>query len=268
MRNSLESKLANIRCFVLDMDGTFFLGDHLLPGSLEFIDLLEKRSIPFIFLTNNSSKSSEQYARKIRSLGLEQLRDDQILTSGEATTLYVKKHYPDATIFVVGTPALECEFKESGFTLTDENPQLIVLGFDTTINYEKIWKLCDLVRSDLPYIATHPDINCPIEGGFMPDIGSIIALVEASTGRKPDVTIGKPFSPIVDALVEKTNIPVDGLAMVGDRLYTDVALGKTGMITILVLSGETKLIDLEKSVYQPDVIVDDLAGLKILLEGM
>lgn len=266
MKNNRLSSLNQIKCFVLDMDGTFYLGDHLLPGALEFVDMLEQRGISYLFLTNNSSKNKEQYARKIRGLGLVHLRDDQILTSGEATAIYLKKHQPGRRLFVVGTPALEREFLSDGFKLSDMDPEIIVLGFDTTLTYDKIWKLCDFVRSGLPYIVTHPDINCPIENGFMPDVGSIIALVEASTGRKPDVVIGKPFLPIVESLVEKTGVEISRLAMVGDRLYTDIALGKTGMTTILVLSGETKRSDLEKSVFQPDMVVENLAGLKSLLE--
>ncbi len=124
-------------------------------------------------------------------------------------------------------------------TSPPDHPDFAVLGFDTTLTYEKIWKLCDLVTAGVPYIATHPDINCPTETGFMPDIGAMMAMVQTSTGKQPDVIIGKPYDPIVQALTAKMNLPVDQLCMVGDRLYTDIALGKTGLATVLVLSGET-----------------------------
>lgn len=257
--------LDQVRCFLLDMDGTFYLGDRLLPGALEFIHLLEQRGIDFLFLTNNSSRTRKEYADKIRRMGLP-LPESKIFTSGEATALYLQRQSPGAALYVVGTPALEREFADHGFHLWNNSiesslPDYAVLGFDTTLTYEKIWKLCDLVVAGVPYIATHPDINCPTETGFMPDIGSMIALVAASTGKQPDVIIGKPFAPIVEAVVEKLRIPIDALCMVGDRLYTDVALGKTGITTVLVLSGETTRADLDGSPFQPDFVLHDLAGL-------
>ena len=253
-------KIKQARCFLLDMDGTFYLGDQLLPGALEFIALLEQRGIGYLFLTNNSSRNRSDYAGKLRRLGLE-LPESKIFTSGEATAIYLKKRKPGARLYVVGTPALESEFQHHGFLLTPDQPDFAVLGFDTTLTYEKIWKLCDLVTAGVPYIATHPDINCPTETGFMPDIGAMMALVATSTNRRPDVIIGKPNAPIVEALVEKLGLPVEALCMVGDRLYTDIALGKTGLSTVLVLSGETRPEDIAASPFQPDVVLQNLAHL-------
>jgi HAD superfamily hydrolase (TIGR01457 family) len=248
------------------MDGTFYLGDRLLPGALEFIDLLNRRDVPFLFLTNNSSRTRKEYADKIRHFGLD-LPESQIFTSGEATAIYLARRKPGATLYVVGTPALEQEFVEHGFRLTPENPDFAVLGFDTTLTYEKIWKLCDLVVAGVPYIATHPDINCPTETGFMPDIGAMMAMIAASTGRQPDVIVGKPHHPIVEALANKVGLPVEALCMVGDRLYTDIALGKTGLTTVLVLSGETQPEDLEGSPFRPDYTLRDLAALVEKMTG-
>lgn len=262
-----EHKLAQIKLFMLDMDGTFCLGSRLLPGALEFLSLLEKRGRAFLFLTNNSSRTKSEYADKFRLLGLD-LPDDKFLTSGEATALYLARKRPHAKVHLVGTPSLEKEFKLHGFHLVKEDPDFIVLGFDTTVTYAKLWRLCNLVRSGVPYIATHPDINCPIEKGVMPDIGAIIAFVAASTGRKPDIIVGKPYMPIVEALVEKTGVPVANVAIVGDRLYTDIALGATGITTILLLSGETGPDDLEQSEIKPDYVVQDLVALAGVLENL
>jgi 4-nitrophenyl phosphatase/NagD protein len=258
-------RLLHVKCFLLDMDGTFYLGNQLLPGALEFIELLNHRGTQFLFLTNNSSRTRKEYADKIRRLGLD-LPEEKIFTSGEATAIYLARRKPGAALYVVGTPALEREFAEHGFHLTSQNPDFAVLGFDTTLTYEKIWKLCDLVSAGVPFIATHPDINCPTETGFMPDIGAMIAMVAASTGKQPDVIIGKPYAPIVEALTEKLNLPVEALCMVGDRLYTDIALGKTGLVTVLVLSGETHREDLEGSPFQPDYVMKDLSHLVATLE--
>jgi HAD superfamily hydrolase (TIGR01457 family) len=254
------SALRKTRCFLLDMDGTFYLGGELLPGARELLDLLDSRAIPYLFLTNNSSRTQKEYAEKIRRMGIP-MSEERIFTSGEATAITLAHRKPGARLYVVGTPALEREFAEHGFILTGDNPDFAVLGFDTTLTYEKLWKLCDLIVAGVPYIATHPDINCPTETGFMPDIGAMMALVEASTGKRPDMIVGKPYAPIVEALAEKVHLPVQSLCMVGDRLYTDIALGKTGLLTVLVLSGETHAADLPGSPFQPDFIMRDLAEL-------
>lgn len=253
-------KLAEIKCFLLDMDGTFYLGNHLLPGAKEFINLVFQKNIPFLFLSNNSSKNEVSYQKKLHQLGFD-IGIDQILTSGEAAAQFLKKKYPQARAFLLGTPPLKKTFVKHGFLLEEENPEVIVLGFDTTFTYKKLWRFCDLVRKGLPYIATHPDINCPTETGFMPDIGSTIEFIAASTGRRPDLIIGKPNRPITLAIEERTHVPLISTAMVGDRLYTDIAMGSLGLITILVLSGETKKKDLENSTIKPDLIYSDLAGL-------
>lgn len=250
--------LATVRGFLLDMDGTFNLGDHLINGALKFIDVLNSQGKQFLFLTNNSSKHSQQYADKITRLGLS-ISVQRILTSGEATALYLRQKNPDARLFVVGTPALKAEFRSKGFKLVQDQPDIAVLGFDTTLTYNKLWKLCDYVRAGLPYIATHPDFNCPTETGYMPDTGAMIAFVKASTGREPDLVVGKPNRMIVDAAAVKMSIPIQSLAMIGDRLYTDIALGLTsGITTILVLSGETNRDDLVNSQFQPDYIFNDV----------
>ena len=264
MPANLPNRLLQTRCFLLDMDGTFYLGGQLLPGALEFIHLLEDLAIDYLFLTNNSSRTKLEYAEKIRRLGLP-ISEDKIFTSGEATAITLARKKPAARIYLVGTPALEREFIRHGFEISAIDPDFAVLGFDTTLTYAKIWKLCDLILAGVPFIATHPDINCPTETGYMPDIGAMLAMIAASTGRKPDLIIGKPHPPIVEAIVEKLQLPISQLCMVGDRLYTDIALGSTGITTVLVLSGETHREDLGASPFQPDYVMENLAGLATFL---
>lgn len=250
--------LAQVRCFLLDMDGTIYLGEKLFDGALKFIDLLHEQGRDYLFLTNNSSKDSQQYVEKFARLGL-QISGDKIMTSGEATAMHVQRQKLGARVYVVGTPSLEDEFRDRGFVLTDEMPDFAVLGFDTTLTYDKLWKLCDLVRAGVRYIATHPDYNCPTETGFMPDIGAMIAFVRASTDREPDLIVGKPNSLFVEHAAERLGIPVSGMCMIGDRLYTDIALGATaGIPTILVLSGETREHEVADSPYQPTYIFPDI----------
>lgn len=167
-----------------------------------------------------------------------------------------------SSIYLVGTPVLEDEFVRHGFTLTDNEPEYVVLGFDTTLTYEKLVTACDLIRKGTPYIATHPDFNCPTENGYIPDCGAMMALTEASTGKAPQV-VGKPNKEIVTALLNKKNATLSEMAIIGDRLYTDIATGcNAGIKSVLVLSGESKINDVAVSPFKPDYIFDNLGGLK------
>lgn len=257
-----HSRLKNIRGFLLDMDGTFYLSERLFPASLYFMDYLASRGIGFLFMTNNSTRSKEFYAQKLTRLGFP-TQSDKILTSGEATARFLKDLKPGAKLYVAGTPSLEEEFQSFGFTLVEDEADFVVIGFDTTLTYQKLWKVCDFVRLGVPYIATHPDLNCPVESktGFMPDIGGIIAFVKATTGEHPRV-IGKPHREIIDIAMQKLDLQPHELAVVGDRLYTDIASGlNAGMLSILVLTGETSKDNVKDSPYKPDMIFDDLGAL-------
>jgi HAD superfamily hydrolase (TIGR01457 family) len=258
------SSLADIRLFLLDMDGTFYLGNKLLPGSLDFMRYLEKTGRDHLFLTNNSSRNASHYAQKLTKLGWP-AKPDEILTSGEATALYLGGLKPAARIFLLGTPDLEAEFATHGFVLTQEDPDFVVLGFDMTLTYAKLVSACDLIRDGVPFIATHPDINCPTETGYIPDCGAMAALVTASTGARPKV-IGKPNREIIDAMFRKKPVERAQVAMVGDRLYTDVLMGhNAGVSTVLVLSGEAKEEDIAAAPAKPDYVV---AGLGALHEAL
>lgn len=251
--------------FMLDMDGTFYLGNTLLPGAKKLLEVFETLGIEYVFVTNNSSRNKQNYLDKLAALGVD-IPAKRMFTSGDATLEYLAaEHYPKE-ILLVGTPALEEQFAGAGFIPDAPEPKAAVLGFDTTLTYEKLTKLCNAVRKGLPYIATHPDFNCPVPGGYIPDIGAVIAFVHAATGRHPDVVIGKPNPGMAKAAAHKFNLPLNKLCMVGDRLYTDIALGKAGIGTVLVLSGETTLQDLEGSDIRPDYVFDNLAGLADALE--
>lgn len=236
------AKLNEVQCFLLDMDGTIFLGDELIPGAKRFLDHLKEEGKRYIFLTNNSSKNRYMYQEKLHRMGLT-VSQEEIFTSGEATTVYLQKQNPGAKVFLLGNEHLEREFFEAGFRLVkhrEEAVDYVVLGFDTTLTYDKIWAACDHLVAGAAYIATHPDINCPLpERRFMPDTGAMIKMFEASTGRLPQI-IGKPNKGVVDAVMAKYGLQREALAIVGDRLYTDIQLGENaGILKILVLSGET-----------------------------
>ena len=206
----------------------------------------------FLFLTNNSSHNAAFYVEKLGRMGLE-IDRSKVLTSGEATCEKLRELYPGRRTYVLGNEFLRAEFAEAGIEIDEENPELVVVGFDTTLTYEKLRVCCDFLRAGLPYVATHPDFNCPTETGFMPDIGAIMAFIEASAGRRPDLIVGKPNTGIVDAVLRRTGLRVGELAMVGDRLYTDIETGiRSGMVSILVMSGETTEQMLAESKTAPD----------------
>ncbi len=254
------------KAFLLDMDGTFFLENHLLPGALEILKFFNESDIPFCFLTNNSSKSSQEYKTKLIAMGVDE-GDARIFTSGDAAIRYLKEKTNYRKLFVVGTPGLETDFAENGFDLDENKPDALVMGFDTTLTYHKLEVLCAHVRAGLTFIATHPDINCPTPHGFIPDIGAMLALVKASTGRAPDLIVGKPNPMIVEMAAGMMGFQAKECCMVGDRLYTDIALGESaGVMTILMLTGETKREDIPRSKFQPDLIFENLKELKCWLE--
>lgn len=258
------SSLADIRLFLLDMDGTVYLGSRLLPGSLDFLSYLRETGRDHLFLTNNSSRNATYYAEKLTRLGWP-AQPAEVLTSGEATALYLGGLKPAARIYLLGTPDLEQEFAAHGFVLTDEQPDYVVLGFDMTLTYDKLVRACDLIRAGMPFIATHPDFNCPTETGYIPDCGAMIALITASTGVKPQV-IGKPNREIIDAMFRKKPVERSQVAMVGDRLYTDIVMGhNAGVTSVLVLSGEARREDIEHADIKPDFVMSGLAELHAAL---
>lgn len=253
-----EGILKEAECFALDMDGTIYLGEKWIDGAKEFLARIEAAGKRYIFLTNNSSKNPHVYAEKLRRMGLE-VGTEKIVTSGQAAIYYLKKHYAGKKIFLLGNPMLREEFAEEGIWLEEENPEVVVTAFDTTLDYGKMCKVCDFVRAGLPYIATHPDYNCPTETGFIPDAGAIHAFIHASAGRYPERIIGKPNGDIVDYLLERTGARREKTVMVGDRLYTDVAAGvRNGLKSVLVLSGEATLEDVGRSEIRPDLIFDSV----------
>ena len=258
-------RLSDVKCFLLDMDGTFYLGGELIEGSLDFIDRVLATGRNYMFLTNNSSHNANFYVEKLRRMGLETDRS-HILTSGEATCEKLKVLFPGKRAFVLGNEYLVEEFNEAGIPVDNEHPDIVVVGFDTTLDYDKMRRVCDFVRGGLPYIATHPDFNCPTETGFMPDIGAILAFIEASAGRRPDLIVGKPNTGIVEAVLRRTGLKVNELAMVGDRLYTDIETGlRSGMLSILVMSGETTEQMLAESPTNPDLKFNRLSDMIPLL---
>lgn len=253
----MKELFERIKLFVLDMDGTFYLGDHRIDGALEFIQRVRETGRDFVFFTNNSSKNGAMYVEKLRRMGYPATEKD-IMTSEDVTVEFLKANYPDKKVYLAGTPALEALFQSAGICLVQEQPDIVVVGFDMTLTYEKLERVCTYIRDGAIFLATHKDINCPTENGFIPDCGAMCAAISLSTGVQPRY-LGKPCGETVDMVLRKTGYKKEEIAFVGDRLYTDVATGvNNGAAGILVLSGETQKEDIEKSDVKPDAVFDSL----------
>ena len=237
---NIEKVIKEIKYFLLDMDGTVYLGSDPIGDMKNTLAVIRKSGRQIIFLTNNSSRSEESYIEKLKKIGLWE-DGDSVYTSGMATAEYLNDKFKDKTVYLLGTEALKKEFRESGINLIEEGqPDVAVLSYDTELTYNKLFKFTSAIAKGAYYVATHPDINCPAKDVFAPDVGSFMKLIEASTGKMPSVIIGKPSTFMGDNLKKNFTAASDRFIMVGDRLNTDIRFGNNnGFYSLLVLSGET-----------------------------
>lgn len=259
VNEDIQNLIPKIRNFCLDMDGTVYLDTTWIDGALDFLDKLEKTGRRYCFMTNNSSKNAAVYVDKLHGMGLDINPEKQLITSGHATVAYLKKHFPEKRVYLFGNEVLKEEFASRGITLDEKHPDVICTAFHTSFDYNDLCILCDYIREGLPYVATHPDFNCPTKTGFVPDIGSLAAYIEASTGRTPDKVVGKPNKEMIDYTLSVIGGEPAETCVVGDRLYTDVKSGvNNGLYGIFVLSGEAQLPDLPESDVQPHLVFDSV----------
>lgn len=254
MNEDRENLLSQVACFALDMDGTIYLGEQWIDGAQAFLERIEATGRNYVFVTNNSSKNASVYVEKLARMGL-CVGEEKIVTSGQATIYYLQRHFSGKKVFLLGNELLREEFEQAGIQLEEKDPEVVVTAFDTSLNYQKMCRVCDFVRAGLPYLATHPDYNCPTEDGFIPDAGAIHAFIHASAFRYPDRVIGKPNEDIIEYLTSRVKEERGRIAMVGDRLYTDIAAGRNhGLKSVLVLSGEASMEDAERSEVKPHLL--------------
>lgn len=253
--------------FLLDMDGTIYHENELIDGTLDFFQTLVRQGKDYAFMTNNSSKSAKTYVEKLATLGIE-ATEANIVSSVNATVLYLNEQRPKGKLYVIGTNSLKQELADNGFEIVpvssrDADVDFVVLGFDTELNYEKIVGGCYYVSRGYPYIATNCDMKCPIKGDrFIPDCGAIAQLIETATNRSPLLFLGKPNRTIVDVASQRFNTPLEQIVCVGDRLYTDIAVGiNAGVDTVCVFTGEAKPDDITNSNYKPTYTFETIRGL-------
>lgn len=268
MTEDLRNRLLAVKHVALDMDGTIYLSDTLFPFTLPFLDSLKELGIGYSFLTNNPSKSRRAYLDKLNRMGIP-AGPEHMYTTIEATIDYLRYKYPEVRrLFLLGTPSMISEFEAAGYESVYDNPELVVAAFDMTLTYDRLCKAAWWISKGLPYIATNPDYVCPTDQPtVLVDCGSICAALERATGRRPDIVMGKPDPAILYTIARDHGIHRRELAMVGDRLYTDIASGlNAGALSVLVLTGETTLDDLRGTTSRlPDLVCRDLSEFLSLL---
>jgi len=263
--------LAKIRHVVLDMDGTIYLGKKLFPPTVPFLDGLARLEIGHSYVTNNCSRSRAEYVYHLREIGIE-ADPETIWTSAHATVHYISVELPQVRrLFVHGTPGLKEDFRLAGFEIVDQEPEVVVVGFDTALTYDGLAQTAYWISCGLPYIATHPDRVCPTDRPIvLPDCAAVCSLFETATGRRPEAIPGKPNQLMLEAVFARYNVAPQEVALVGDRLYTDIRMARdAGAVAVLTLTGETKLADIDgcPKYERPDIVVADLGEFAALLKG-
>lgn len=256
------------KLFLLDMDGTLYLGNNVYEGAVDFIHTLSETGRKYIYLTNNSSRAGTDYIVRLRKLGFPCLPEN-VFTSGMATALYLNSNFPGEKVWLVGNRAFRGELLAYGVNLTDaDDASVVCAGFDTELTYEKLDRAVHFLRRGAAFIAANPDWVCPMpENEVLPDCGSICALLTAASGVRP-VFIGKPNRNMVDIISKQTGVPNDRICCVGDRIYTDIAVAvNAGARSVLVMSGETDEAVLAGSETRPDWVMADVAELAGVLKA-
>ena len=255
------TKLRDKRLFLLDMDGTLYIGDRLFDGVPEFLRHVRSMGGRYLFLTNNSSRGVEGYIEKLRRLGIESAPGDY-LTSVDATIRYLKAALPGKTCYVFGTDSFLSQLDRAGIPVTRDREQAEVLlcGFDTELTFQKLEDACILLERGAVWLATNPDWVCPTWYGSVPDCGSVCEMLTRATGRRPEF-LGKPRPAMVQLALAETGFTQEQAVLIGDRLYTDIACAvNAGIDSIFVLSGEGRREDIERDSIHPTWVYDDIGA--------
>ncbi len=255
-----NEKIHELKLYLFDMDGTLYLGNRLYDFTKDLLAKIKATGRRYLFMTNNSSKSVEDYIKKLASLGIDATRED-FITSSQATAYYLHKYHEGQTLYVCGTKSLIKELESEGFTVSTDisKTESIVMGFDTELTFQKLHDVSYLLltQPEIPYIATNPDLVCPTEFGSVPDCGSMCEMIFNATGKRP-VVIGKPSALMPQLAMERLGYQKEETCVVGDRIYTDVKSGLNAGITgILVMSGETTQEILDASPDKPHIVLPD-----------
>lgn len=272
VKSSLLDRIKKIKHVALDMDGTIYNGKTLFPYTIPFLNKLNSMGVSYSFLTNNPSKSTSDYLKKLEGLGIE-ATEEEMYTSAQATIDFLKNHHPEyKRLFLLGTPSMIEQFEKNGYISTtdsaDDEPDALIVAFDMTLEYSRLCRAAWWAKQNKPYFATNPDWVCPTDQPvILVDCGSICACIEAATGRKPDKNLGKPQPEMLDGIIESRNLKPEEIAMVGDRVYTDMMMAHNAhAFGVLVLSGEATLDDAKAADIDLDIILPSVKELGELIE--
>lgn len=264
--SQLLYKIKDKKLFFLDLDGTIYLGNQLIPGTVDFISKLELTGKKCFFISNNSSKAKKDYVDKLFGMNIKTDVSHIVLSSDGVKEFLKRKGVKN--IYMVASNSMELDFLESGFNIDLQKPEFVVMGYDTNINYEKIRRAAIYLQNGVPFIATHGDVVCPSPEGPIPDIGSMIAMFEKATGVAP-IIFGKPRPEMVEHLINSYADSKSEVLIIGDRLYTDMKLATNcGIDFVCVLSGETKREDIEELETFPDLVISRISDLTSYLEAV
>lgn len=260
----MNEKLKNKRLFLFDIDGVIKLGNVLIDGSIQLYDAIKRVGGKSIFITNNSTKGERDYVQLFKNYGFD-VDESNFITALSVAREYLKKHYGQDLIYVMGTQSLVKELQSCGLHITqnpDDDMSVVLVGYDSEMTYDKIVNVCRVLQTkDVVYLATNLDLKCPMPFGFVPDCGAITNFIEIATDRHPKF-LGKPSPEMVLMSIEKTGFSKEQTLVVGDRLYTDIASGiNAGVDTCVVFSGEVKKEDLKTSDIQPTFQFEDVMQL-------
>lgn len=246
---------------ISDMDGVIYRGKALIPGAKEFVSRLVTSGTKFLFLTNNSEQTPIDLVRKLNILGIDGLTEENFITSAMATAIFLATQKPAGSVYVVGGAGLSTELYQRGFSITEHNPDYVVVGKTSSLSFDMISKAASLIRGGAKFIGTNPDMIDPVEKGVEPAAGVILKAVEAASGKKPYV-IGKPNSLMMMIARKKLMVHSEDTVMIGDRMDTDIVGGlEAGMKTCLVLSGVSTRESIRDFPYRPDYIFDSVADI-------
>lgn len=255
-----ETLLKETDAFLFDLDGTVYLDETPIgdvKGTLARLRAMHKR---IVFLTNNSSKTEAEYRQKLARIGLWG-EGDLVYTSAMATAEHVAARFPHKRVYLLATDAVKEEFSRT-VPLVEEEPDVAVLAYDTTLTFAKMKRFNEFLAGGAVFLATHPDAVCPTAGVSMPDVGAFLELFYTSSGRLPDLIVGKPGTAMGEGLERRLGIPRTRMCMTGDRMHTDIRFGNNcGMHTVLVLSGETTEETMKNFPDRPDLVLPDVNAL-------
>lgn len=250
-------KISKTKAFLFDLDGTVYLDGELIGNAKETLETIRKKGIKIVYLTNNSSRTPYDYVEKLTKLGIF-CEGDIVYSSLDSAVDYLKNFHNNQPVYVMATDKVDEYLKEQGI-IYSESANIVLLSYDKEITYEKLVRINQLIVGGAKYIATHPDKTCPAKPVYEPDVGSFIKLLETSSGRIPDVIVGKPSKFMAENIMRRLNLKKDEITMVGDRLSTDIAFGvNCGFNTVLVLSGETDRKMYDESGLKVDLLLDTI----------